>query len=151
MDKELIELYALRSAIENLLTRGFCEYVIKKDWKIERIKYGDIKNNLTQKITELEKRGGKCTDCEKYDQEKHYCPKFCDVIRDTTKEMQEVYKGEHEKLERIEQIKHETITTLVTMANKLDEVRQIVNNYDGSTPSMIKQFSEIQKVLEENS
>ena len=46
----------------------------------------------------------KCTDCEEYDHEKHYCPKFCDVIRDTTKEMQEFYKGEHEKLERIEQI-----------------------------------------------
>ena len=46
----------------------------------------------------------KCTDCNEYNQEKHYCPKFCDVIRDTTKEMQEFYKGEHEKLEQIEQI-----------------------------------------------
>ena len=46
----------------------------------------------------------KCPDCKEYNQEKHYCPKFCDVIRDTTKEMQEYYKGEHEKLERIEQI-----------------------------------------------
>ena len=45
-----------------------------------------------------------CTDCNEYNHEKHYCPKFCDVIRDTTKEMQEFYKGEHEKLERIEQI-----------------------------------------------
>lgn len=46
----------------------------------------------------------KCPDCNEYNQEKHYCPKFCDVIRNTTKEMQEYYKGEHEKLERIEQI-----------------------------------------------
>ena len=46
----------------------------------------------------------KCTDCNEYNKEKHYCPKFCDVIRDTTKEMQEFYKGEHEKLEKIEQI-----------------------------------------------
>ena len=46
----------------------------------------------------------KCTDCEEYNHEKHYCPKFCDVIRDTTKEMQEFYKGEHEKLEQIEEI-----------------------------------------------
>ena len=46
----------------------------------------------------------KCTDCEEYNQDKHYCPKFCDVIRDTTKEIQEFYKGEHEKLERIEKI-----------------------------------------------
>jgi hypothetical protein len=49
----------------------------------------------------------KCTDCNEYNQEKHYCPKFCDVIRDTTKEMQEFYKGEHEKLEQIEQIINE--------------------------------------------
>lgn len=30
---------------------------------------------------------------------------------------------------------------------KLDRIKQIVSNYDGSAPSMIKQFSEIQKVL----
>lgn len=71
----------------------------------------------------------KCTDCNEYNQEKHYCPKFCDVIRETDKEMREYYEGEHEKLERIE---------------------QIVNNYDGSIPSMITQFSEIQKVLEKD-
>ena len=70
----------------------------------------------------------KCTDCNEYNHEKHYCPKFCDVIRDTTKEMQDFYKGEHEKL---------------------DQIRQIVNNYDGSMYSMIKQFNEIQKVLEQ--
>lgn len=46
----------------------------------------------------------KCTDCKEYNQEKHYCPKFCDVIRDTTKEIQGFYKGEHEKLDKIEQI-----------------------------------------------
>lgn len=45
-----------------------------------------------------------CTDCKEYNKEKHYCPKFCDLIRDTTKEMQEFYKGEHEKLEKIKQI-----------------------------------------------
>lgn len=46
----------------------------------------------------------KCTDCKEYNQEKHYCPKFCDVIRDTTKEIEEFYKGEHEKLDKIDQI-----------------------------------------------
>ena len=70
----------------------------------------------------------KCNDCNEYNQEKHYCPKFCDVIRDTDEEMREFYKGEHEKLEKIE---------------------QIVKDYDGSIPNMIRQFSEIQKVLEE--
>ena len=46
----------------------------------------------------------KCTDCNEYNQEKHYCPKFCDVIRNTTEEIQEFYKGENEKLEKIEQL-----------------------------------------------
>lgn len=32
---------------------------------------------------------------------------------------------------------------------KLDKIEQIINNYDGSIPSMIKQFSEIQKILEQ--
>lgn len=36
------------------------------------------------------------------------------------------------------------------LQSKLDKIKQIVNNYDGTTPSMIKQFSEIQKVLEDN-
>lgn len=69
-----------------------------------------------------------CTDCEEYNQEKYYCPKYCDVIRDTTKELQEFYKGAHEKLEKIE---------------------AIIADYDGSTVSMIKQFSEIQKIIEQ--
>lgn len=46
----------------------------------------------------------KCTDCNEYNQEKHYCPKFCDVIRETDREMREYYKDEHEKLEKIKQI-----------------------------------------------
>ena len=49
----------------------------------------------------------KCTDCNEYNQEKHYCPKFCDVIRETDEEMREFYRGEHEKLEKIEQIVNE--------------------------------------------
>ena len=49
----------------------------------------------------------KCTDCNEYNQEKHYCPKFCDVIRETDKEMREYYKDEHEKLEKIKQIINE--------------------------------------------
>ena len=30
-----------------------------------------------------------CTECEHYDQEKHYCPRFCSVIRDAVKESEE--------------------------------------------------------------
>lgn len=64
----------------------------------------------------------KCTDCNEYNQKKHYCPKFCDVIRDTTKETQEFYKGEHEKLERIEQIVNAPMGGKHERYNKIKEV-----------------------------
>lgn len=37
---------------------------------------------------------------------------------------------------------------LIDESIKLSKIEQIFNNYDGSMPSMIKQFSEIQKILE---
>lgn len=33
----------------------------------------------------------KCTECENYNHEKHYCPTFCEVIRNTCKENKEYY------------------------------------------------------------
>ena len=30
-----------------------------------------------------------CGDCEAYEKEKHYCPKFCNVIKETVKEIEE--------------------------------------------------------------
>lgn len=36
---------------------------------------------------------------------------------------------------------------LIDESVKLNKIEQIINDYDGTTPSMIKQFSEIQKVL----
>ena len=48
----------------------------------------------------------------------------------------------------------EVICNLNVMNDELqaniDKIKQIVNNYDGSIPSMIKQFSEIQEVLEKD-
>ncbi len=37
---------------------------------------------------------------------------------------------------------------LIDESVKLNKIEQIIKDYDGTTPSMIKQFSEIQKVLE---
>ena len=38
---------------------------------------------------------------------------------------------------------------LVTELEKLDKIEQIIKAYDGSAVSMIKQFSEIQRILEQ--
>ena len=38
-----------------------------------------------------------CGECEAYDKEKHHCPKFCKVIKETVKEIEENHnKGEWE-------------------------------------------------------
>lgn len=34
-----------------------------------------------------------CKDCEVYDKEKHYCPKWCDVIKHTTSELAEEHNN----------------------------------------------------------
>ena len=72
------------------------------------------------------RKTSKCTDCKEYNKEKHYCPKFCDVIRDTTEEMQEFYKGEHEKLERIEQIVKEQVIMPEGAYPKLKQIKQVL-------------------------
>ena len=37
---------------------------------------------------------------------------------------------------------------LIAEKQRLEQIKKIVEKYDGSMPSMVKQFSEIQKVLE---
>ena len=44
---------------------------------------------------------GKCTDCENYDNAMHYCPTFCEVIRNTCRENKEYY------IEQLEEMKLE--------------------------------------------
>ena len=34
-----------------------------------------------------------CGDCEAYEKEKHYCPKFCNVIKETVKEIEANHNG----------------------------------------------------------
>ena len=44
---------------------------------------------------------------------------------------------------------YKSIKYAVECIEKLDKVKQILADYDGSTVSMIKQFSEIQKIIEQ--
>lgn len=71
---------------------------------------------------------GNCTDCKEYNKEKHYCPKFCDVIRNTDKEMREQYKGEHEKLEKIKQIINEYNNGNDMEYEYLDKIREVLED-----------------------
>lgn len=73
----------------------------------------------------------KCTDCNEYNQEKHYCPKFCDVIRNTDKEMREYYEGEHDKLEKIEQIINGSDDFIKRDADyRIAEIKEVLESED---------------------
>lgn len=94
------KLYEMQETIRNL----------KENLQCTKHKATDIEgyrwwNNAIDNCThELEKLLNEetCETCNKRDNENHYCPEWCRVIRETHKEMTESYKGEHEKLEKIQ-------------------------------------------------
>ena len=50
----------------------------------------EIVNQEAEKYEECYKN---CGDCEAYDKEKFHCPKFCEVIKETVKEIEENHNG----------------------------------------------------------
>lgn len=50
----------------------------------------EIVNQEAEKYEECYKD---CGDCEAYNKEKHHCPKFCKVIKETVKEIEENHNG----------------------------------------------------------
>lgn len=57
MTKELVKLYAIQHAIEKLLEKGNCSYVIKTvDGDYGMIEYAEINNELNKQIKEQEKK-----------------------------------------------------------------------------------------------
>ena len=59
-----------------------CEYAISV---IERIFEEQVSTEKTEPCT----RDKPCTECSQYDNEKHYCPHFCHVIRNVIEEVGE--------------------------------------------------------------
>ena len=51
------------------------------------------KNEIRRRITELPSAQQDCTECEEYDTERHYCPRYCDVIRQTVEEAKQERTG----------------------------------------------------------
>ena len=52
---------------------------------------------VKQEASEYEECYKDCVDCEAYNKEKHHCPKFCKVIKETVKEIEENHnKGKWE-------------------------------------------------------
>ncbi len=80
--KEFIEKLIGRLEEEKLACHINAEIYTEK--KISKII--DIVNQLAEEYSECYKD---CEQCEAYNKEKHYCPKWCKVIKNTTKEMVE--------------------------------------------------------------
>ena len=49
----------------------------------------DLIEIVKQEAEKYEECYKDCGDCEAYDKEKHHCPKFCKVIKETVKEIEE--------------------------------------------------------------
>ena len=48
---------------------------------------------VKQEAAEYEECYKDCGDCEAYNKEKHHCPKFCKVIKETVKEIEDNHNG----------------------------------------------------------
>ena len=56
---------------------------------------------VKQKAEKYEECYKDCGDCEAYNKEKHHCPKFCKVIKETVKEIEENHKSWKKCRERV--------------------------------------------------
>ena len=57
--------------------------------KSTQLAFDDAIEIVKQEAAEYEECYKDCGECEAYDKEKHYCPKFCKVIKETVKEIEE--------------------------------------------------------------
>ena len=69
-----------------------------------------------------------CGECEAYDKEKHHCPKFCKVIKETVKEIEENHNGWIPWSERMTE---DGETYLVTNAESFGQCHTYKGWYDG--------------------
>ena len=58
-----------------------------------------------------------CRDCEAYDKEKFHCPKFCEVIKETVKEIEENHNGWIPCSERLP----ENISTVILQVEEIEK------------------------------
>ena len=57
--------------------------------KATQLALDDAIEIVKQEAEQYEECYNDCGDCEAYNKEKHYCPKFCNVIKETVKEIEE--------------------------------------------------------------
>ena len=61
--------------------------------KSTQLAFDDAIEIVKQEAAAYEECYKDCGECEAYDKEKHHCPKFCKVIKETVKEIEENHNG----------------------------------------------------------
>ena len=61
--------------------------------KATQLAIDDAIEIVKQEAEQYEECYKDCGDCEAYNKEKHHCPKFCKVIKETVKEIEENHNG----------------------------------------------------------
>ena len=81
--------------LEKLADEAYKSYCIgfNSDDRAEYDAYINAIEIVKQKAAEYEECYKDCRQCEAYDKEKHHCPKFCKVIKETVKEIEENHNG----------------------------------------------------------
>ena len=60
--------------------------------KSTQLAFDDAIEIVKQEAEKYEECYKDCVECEAYNKEKHHCPKFCKVIKETVKEIEEKHK-----------------------------------------------------------
>ena len=81
--------------LEKLADEAYKSYCIgfNSDDRAEYDAYINAIEIVEQEAEQYEECYKDCGDCEAYNKEKHHCPKFCKVIKETVKEIEENHNG----------------------------------------------------------
>lgn len=81
--------------------------------------YEKVGNVLDKAIEIIKQEAGKyeecykdCGECEAYNKEKHHCPKFCKVIKETVKEIEENHNGWIPCSEKLPEVRQDVLVTV---------------------------------------
>lgn len=79
--------------LEDCKTKRFVSGITNNPYEFGACHAMDIAIQIVQKVAQEYERCNKpsCTDCEVYDKEKHYCQKWCDVIKHTAEDLKQEY------------------------------------------------------------
>ena len=67
---------------------------------------------VKQEAADYEECYKDCGECEAYNKEKHHCPKFCKVIKETVKEIEENHNGWIPCSEKLPDVRQDVLVTV---------------------------------------